>query len=184
LGQPGVRHEKPSKHAEVSGTVPNFPASICVSLASPAMKTMQGVNICKRQQNSTGKEIVAMSTQTNTTVRMFGALHTFRRNRGLQSTTEVHIPPSGCAASDLAANLDLPLEKIEGVFVNHRAHGLITPSRPETGSPLSRLVFPGRKESCSEFTRLKSGPDTTDSFSDYIAIGAFQRQHGLVLRSQ
>ena len=65
-----------------------------------------------------------MSTQTNTTVRMFGALHTFRRNRGLQSTTEVHIPPSGCAASDLAANLDLPLEKIEGVFVNHRARGL------------------------------------------------------------
>lgn len=36
-----------------------------------------------------------MSTQTNTTVRMFGALHTIRRERGLSSTTEVNIPPGG-----------------------------------------------------------------------------------------
>jgi hypothetical protein len=68
-----------------------------------------------------------MSTQTNTTVRMFGALHTFRRDRGLQSTTEVYIPPGGCAACDLAADLDLPMEKIEAVFVNNRAHGLDYP---------------------------------------------------------
>ena len=68
-----------------------------------------------------------MSTQTNTTVRMFGALHTFRRDRGLQSTTEVYIPPGGCVACDLAANLGLPLEKIEAVFVNHRAYGLDHP---------------------------------------------------------
>jgi len=68
-----------------------------------------------------------MSTQTNTTVRMFGALHTLRRERGLQSTIEVNIPPGGCAASDLARNLDLPLEKIEAVFVNHKAHGLDHP---------------------------------------------------------
>ena len=65
-----------------------------------------------------------MSTQTNTTVRMFGALHSLRRERGLQSTTEVHIPHGGCAASDIARNLDLPLEKIDAIFVNHRAHGL------------------------------------------------------------
>ena len=68
-----------------------------------------------------------MSTQTNTTVRMFGALHSLRRERGLQSTTEVNIPPRGCAACDLARNLDLPLEKIEAVFVNHIVHGLDYP---------------------------------------------------------
>lgn len=68
-----------------------------------------------------------MSTQTTTTVRMFGALHALRRDRGLQSTAEVHIPPGGCTACDLAANLDLPLEKIEAVFVNHRAYGLDHP---------------------------------------------------------
>src|SRR6185369_8963249 len=66
----------------------------------------------------------AMSTQSNTTVRMFGALHTLRMERGLKSTTEVVIPPGGCVACDLARELDLPLEKIEAVFVNHRVHGL------------------------------------------------------------
>ena len=65
-----------------------------------------------------------MSTQTNTTVRMFGAVHTLRRERGLQSTTEVNIPPGGCVACDLARKLDLPLEKIEAVFVNHIVQGL------------------------------------------------------------
>jgi hypothetical protein len=65
-----------------------------------------------------------MSTQTNTTVRMFGALHTIRRERGLSPTTEVNIHPGGCAACDLARELDLPLEKIEAVFVNHIVHGL------------------------------------------------------------
>jgi len=68
-----------------------------------------------------------MSTQTNTTVRMFGALHSLRRERGLPSTIEVSIPPGGCAACDLARKLDLPMEKIEAVFVNHRAHGLNHP---------------------------------------------------------
>jgi hypothetical protein len=65
-----------------------------------------------------------MSTQTTTTVRMFGALHTLRRERGLEPTTEVNIPPGGCAACDLARALDLPLRKIEAVFVNHVVYGL------------------------------------------------------------
>lgn len=67
---------------------------------------------------------VAILMKTNTTVRMFGALHTIRRERGLQSTTEVHIPDEGCAAYDLAGQLDLPLEKIEAVFVNHKVYSL------------------------------------------------------------
>ncbi len=65
-----------------------------------------------------------MSTQTATTVRMFGSLHVLRKQRGLESTTDVTIPPEGCAARDLARELDLPLEKIEAVFVNHLAYGL------------------------------------------------------------
>ena len=65
-----------------------------------------------------------MSSQTNTTVRMFGALHTIRKNRGLPSETEVSIPAGGCVASALAHRLDLPLDKIEAVFVNHKAYSL------------------------------------------------------------
>lgn len=65
-----------------------------------------------------------MSTQKTTTVRMFGALHTIRKARGLESVTEVSIPSGGCAASLLARELDLPLEKVEAVFVNHKVYGL------------------------------------------------------------
>ena len=65
-----------------------------------------------------------MSTQSTTTVRMFGALHTIRKERGLEPTTEVCIPAGGCAARDIACELDLPLGKIEAVFINHKAYDL------------------------------------------------------------
>jgi len=49
---------------------------------------------------------------------MFGVLHTIRKGRGLASTAEVPIPAEGRRARDIAHELDLPLDKIEGVFVN------------------------------------------------------------------
>lgn len=52
------------------------------------------------------------------TVRMFGALHTIRKGRGLPSVAEVLVPAEGRTALDIARELDLPLDKIEGVFVN------------------------------------------------------------------
>lgn len=65
-----------------------------------------------------------MTLQTNTTVRMFGALHTVRRERGLASTAEVAIPLHGCTAQELARELDLPMEKVEAVFINHKVYSL------------------------------------------------------------
>ncbi len=65
-----------------------------------------------------------MSSQSATTVRMFGALHSFRREQGLETKIEVNIPPGGCTAGGLARELGLPLEKIEAVFINHRVFGL------------------------------------------------------------
>lgn len=65
-----------------------------------------------------------MSANENTTVRMFGALHTIRKERGLASQAEVNVPTGGCAAESIARQLDLPLEKIEGVFINHKAYTL------------------------------------------------------------
>ena len=65
-----------------------------------------------------------MAMQTNTTIRMFGALHTVRKERGLESTTEVAIPPQGQTAQDLARDLDLPMEKVEAVFINHKVYSL------------------------------------------------------------
>lgn len=68
-----------------------------------------------------------MSKESMASVRMFGALHTLRRERGLDPATEVEIPEGGCSALELACRLDLPLGKIEAVFVNHRVYGLGQP---------------------------------------------------------
>lgn len=65
-----------------------------------------------------------MITQANTTVRMFGALHTFRKEQGLEPTIDVCIPPEGCTGRELAGKLDLPMEKIEAVFINHVVYDL------------------------------------------------------------
>ncbi|WP_429884797.1 MoaD/ThiS family protein [Geoalkalibacter halelectricus] len=57
-------------------------------------------------------------------VRMFGALHSLRRSRNLPTTIEVDLPPEGCTALEIAQQLDLPLERIEAVFCNHRTYDL------------------------------------------------------------
>lgn len=67
---------------------------------------------------------MSMATDANTTVRMFGALHTHRRELGLESRVVVHIPQDGCTARELADDLELPLEMIEAVFVNHLVYHL------------------------------------------------------------
>lgn len=59
-----------------------------------------------------------MPRPLTTTIRMFGALHTIRKGRGLASAAEVLVPAEGRTARDIARELDLPLDKIEGVFVN------------------------------------------------------------------
>lgn len=61
---------------------------------------------------------------TNTCVRMFGELRAIRRQAGLPPTADVDIPTQGLIAARLAEMLDLPLGRIEGVFVNHRVYGL------------------------------------------------------------
>lgn len=65
-----------------------------------------------------------MSSKANTTVRMFGALHSFRKDLGLPSQAEVSVPDEGCTAAAIARHLQLPMEKIEAVFVNHKAYSL------------------------------------------------------------
>jgi len=64
-------------------------------------------------------------------IRFFGVLHALRRERGLPLHEEISIPAAGVAASELATELNLPLEHIEGVFCNHRVH------------PLSHTIHPG-----------------------------------------
>jgi len=57
-------------------------------------------------------------------VRMFGFLHSLRREAGLPSVVTVDVPAEGLSARSLAESLDLPLEMIEGVFVNRTVYGI------------------------------------------------------------
>lgn len=65
-----------------------------------------------------------MPKNPNTRIRLFGNLHTLRRERGLPSIADIWLPPEGIVASEVAEQLDLPLTRIEGVFCNHIAYGL------------------------------------------------------------
>ena len=71
-----------------------------------------------------------MSNAPNTHVRMFGALHTIRKERGLLPSEDMYIPAEGVTGLDLAHELDLPLEKIEGIFINNFARSLDEIVRP------------------------------------------------------
>ncbi len=84
-----------------------------------------------------------MSNAPNTHVRMFGSLHTIRRNRGLPSYEDLYIPPEGYTGFDLAEKLDLPLEKIEGVFINNKAMSLEALIRPGDKTAMISSGVPG-----------------------------------------
>ena len=65
-----------------------------------------------------------MSDVRPATVRVFGMLCEFQRKRGLPSETLEAIPVEGISASDLAARMGLPVDRIEGAFCNHTIYGL------------------------------------------------------------
>lgn len=64
-------------------------------------------------------------------VRLFGALHALRRERGLSTTMTFEVPEEGITGEELASALDLPLDLVEGVFRNH------------TVGPVSERLYPG-----------------------------------------
>ena len=72
-----------------------------------------------------------MTTDQTTTIRMFGLLHTLRKQKGLPVTVELQLPPEGKTARDLAQELQLPIDRIEAVFCNHLTY------------PLDHVILPG-----------------------------------------
>ncbi len=61
---------------------------------------------------------------------MLGLLHTLRRQQGLPTEVELEVPPDGEPAAEAARRLELPVERIEAVIVNHRTRDLSHPIRP------------------------------------------------------
>ena len=94
-----------------------------------------------------------MTAATDTervTVRMIAFLHTHRVERGLPSTVLLEVPDRGRTARAIAEELELPLDRIDGVFLNHRGAGLDAVCRPgdrvafvPLGTPASHPAFFG-----------------------------------------
>lgn len=84
-----------------------------------------------------------MSEPANATVRLFGKLHTFRRQQGLSAEVEITLPEQGLPAIDVARQLELPLSDIEGVFCNHKVYGLDHILRPGDSLAFIPIGVPG-----------------------------------------
>jgi len=65
-----------------------------------------------------------MSGERPVTVKLFGCLHTLRKAAGLPTSLEVVVPAEGVAAVQVAEDLGLPLDRIEGVMCNHKTYDL------------------------------------------------------------
>jgi hypothetical protein len=91
-----------------------------------------------------------MQKMPSVTVRTIAFLDAFQKERGRASTLNVEVPQSGVRALDIAASLELPLDRIEGVFLNHVVSGLDALVRPGDrvvfvphGTPASHPAFFG-----------------------------------------
>ncbi len=65
-----------------------------------------------------------MTTASTVHVRCLAFLHAYQRERDLPVSFDVEVPDSGISAKSLAKQIELPTERIEGVFLNNRISGL------------------------------------------------------------
>jgi len=82
------------------------------------------------------------------TVRMLAFLHTHQRELGKPTSLVMEVPADGVRAVDIATTLELPLEIIEGLFLNGTLLGLGAFVRPGDriafvpyGTPASHPAF-------------------------------------------
>lgn len=96
-----------------------------------------------------GRRVSIVSTP-DVTVRAIAFLDTYQKERGRPSTLQVDVPDEGTTAFELATSLELPVDRIEGVFLNKRVAGLDARVRPgdrvayvPVGTPASHPAFFG-----------------------------------------
>lgn len=66
----------------------------------------------------------SVPTGGHATFRIFGSLRAECAARGIAATIEYPLPPEGASAKSIAEQLEIPLHMVEGVFVNHKVHGI------------------------------------------------------------
>jgi hypothetical protein len=82
---------------------------------------------------------------------MLATLHTIRRDLGRAPTVSVDVPAEGATARSLAIGLELPIELIDGLFLNSRGVDLDARVLPgdrvafvPLGTPASHPAFFGQ----------------------------------------
>jgi hypothetical protein len=82
------------------------------------------------------------------TVRLLAFLHTHQRELGRPTSLTLEVPAAGVRALDIATSLELPVEIIEGLFLNGTLLGLGALVRPGDrvafvpyGTPASHPAF-------------------------------------------
>lgn len=92
-----------------------------------------------------------MSDQTPTIVRMLALLHGYCREHDIPTTLSMNVPTEGVRAHDLASSIGLPIDDIEGLFLNGALVGLGAVVLPGDrvaflpyGTPASHPAFFGR----------------------------------------
>ncbi|MDO8847118.1 MAG: MoaD/ThiS family protein [Coriobacteriia bacterium] len=92
-----------------------------------------------------------MTDTAPATVRVIALLHGYCREHGLPTSLTMRVPTEGIRALDLASSLGLPVERIEGLFLNGHLVGLGATIRPGDrvayvpyGTPASHPAFFGR----------------------------------------
>jgi hypothetical protein len=96
--------------------------------------------------------------EANTTIRMFGALYTLRKQTGLEPTVDVAIPEEGRTAKDVASDLDLPMNKVEAVFINHKIYSLAEVIHPGDQVAFVPTGVPVHIAFCSKLTTRNPEP--------------------------
>ncbi|MDY0087329.1 MAG: MoaD/ThiS family protein [Coriobacteriia bacterium] len=91
-----------------------------------------------------------MIDAASVTVRTIAFLDTFQKERGRANTLHVDVPQEGTTAHALADSLELPVDLIEGVFLNRMVAGLDARVYPGDrvafvpyGTPASHPAFYG-----------------------------------------
>lgn len=83
-------------------------------------------------------------------VRLLAALHSYQQERGRPTSLDIAVPETGITVRSLADILELPVERVEGVFLNNRVAGIDALVRPgdrvafvPPGTPASHPSFFG-----------------------------------------
>ncbi len=103
-----------------------------------------------------------MHMKQSTTVLMFGALHTLRRDRGLKPSIEITLPPEGRKAGDIGRDLNLPLELIGYIYCNHISSDLNQVIRPGDRMAFVPRIVPGPYRRFQGFPKPEKSPAATE----------------------